>query len=254
MSANTRGETYAVEAVTQEDVLRAGQPFQTARDWLAWILTFAQTPLDQQSHDRIEQARVTFLAFLWSPQGPGLDFAALPSEQGLPPVPGVPEEPLAELPSVEELRETHGLLRNAIEHLLAGQPYDFGPATHARKRLVTLHGLPWVIEVDDSAITAEPFPIQVRWSFGQLINYLSRAWMEQRHASPYLRECPAPIPRKPGACGRWFVGRGDQRYCSAVCQNRESSRAARARKADTQPPRLRGRPRKTPPPSTAASR
>jgi hypothetical protein len=44
-----------------------------------------------------------------------------------------------------------------------------------------------------------------------------------------LRECPAPLPRDEEVCGVWFVAkRPKQEYCSATCQSRASTRAARA--------------------------
>ena len=45
----------------------------------------------------------------------------------------------------------------------------------------------------------------------------------------FLKECPAPLPRDEEACGVWFVAkRPKQEYCSATCQSRASTRAARA--------------------------
>jgi hypothetical protein len=50
-----------------------------------------------------------------------------------------------------------------------------------------------------------------------------------RMTGSLLKECPAPLPRDEEACGVWFVARRPkQEYCSATCQTRASTRAARA--------------------------
>ncbi len=49
-------------------------------------------------------------------------------------------------------------------------------------------------------------------------------------AGHLLKECPAPAPRGDAGevCGNWFVAkRPNQEYCSATCQTRASTRAAR---------------------------
>lgn len=231
-------------SVAQETIEQVLRRFRTSREWLAWILRFAQTPFHQHSPTAIEEARAVFLAFLQSPRGPGLDFSGHPL--GLPSDPNVSYEMRTGLsPSVDDIGEVHRILREAIEHILTKTPCDFGRHT-VHDRLTTRMGVPWI--GDDYAVTAEPFPIQVRWSFARLINYLSRAWIdrERTHSQPYIRECPAPIPRQQGICGTWFVGRGDQTYCSAACQNRGSTKQSRTRQTATQPKRPRGRPRKSP--------
>lgn len=45
-----------------------------------------------------------------------------------------------------------------------------------------------------------------------------------------LHECPAPKPRSDEICGKWFVGRSDQRFCSSTCQVRQATREMRERK------------------------
>jgi hypothetical protein len=64
-----------------------------------------------------------------------------------------------------------------------------------------------------------------------------------RHG-PLIKEWQAPRPRtRTGEhCGRWFVGRPDQTYCSLPCQNRAGTRRVRARHNAPGP---RARPRGT---------
>jgi len=50
---------------------------------------------------------------------------------------------------------------------------------------------------------------------------------------PLVRICGAPKARGHGErCGRLFVGRPNQVYCTALCQNRATTRAVRARRAE----------------------
>jgi hypothetical protein len=241
MAMDTTENTLTAEMVGMDDIERARQGLRSDRDWLAWLLAFAQTPLDEQPSEAIKEAQVRFLTFLLTARGPGLG-----SHGRWPPGPTEDDKPRYSLPSREEISAIHERLRTAIEHILAGQPHDFGHYA-VRTRLVTFDGVPWVIEEPEDAITTRSYPDQVQWTFGRLLTHLSREWNahEHKHPLPYIRECPGPVPRQPGICGRWFVGRGDQRYCSPVCQNRGATRAARARQAETRPKRPRGRPRKS---------
>lgn len=47
--------------------------------------------------------------------------------------------------------------------------------------------------------------------------------------SHLVKSCPAPAlrSRKGELCGRWFVGRPNQTYCTSICQNRATTRTSR---------------------------
>ncbi len=75
-------------------------------------------------------------------------------------------------------------------------------------------------EIHDEVESDETWELRARVVLGRAIG----------KAGHLLKECPAPAPRgEPGdTCGTWFVAkRPNQEYCSATCQSRASTRAAR---------------------------
>jgi hypothetical protein len=85
-------------------------------------------------------------------------------------------------------------------------------------------------------------PHEATYALARLLLELDHDLREAGYQGPLIKACPAPKIRGAAEdpCGRWFVGRPNQRYCSSQCQNRAATRATRARASTKAPERKRG--------------
>ena len=125
--------------------------------------------------------------------------------------PGKPKS----LPSEEELSETHARFRQIIRSLTSEHRQAIiarGTVVvgcNAKRSWSTIDHTDEDVVATDAAVT------------------LGRLLAREGHR---VKSCPAPVTvgkEDPEPCGRWFVGRPNQRCCSPKCANRASTRAAR---------------------------
>jgi hypothetical protein len=84
-------------------------------------------------------------------------------------------------------------------------------------------------------------PDEATYALARLLLELDHDLREAGYQGPLIKACPAPKVRGAAEdlCGRWFVGRPNQRYCSSQCQNRAATRATRTRASTKAPERKR---------------
>jgi hypothetical protein len=195
------------ETADHEQVLAAGARLGPRRKRLQWAVQFAQEPLDQLSPGRWYDLRRDLKGFLsW---GPGIS------------------GPDVELPTDQEIREIQQDFREIIAKVWRGESVWIG-RYDTEIYLMPIKGKLHLIE-DKQLITLSD-PRQARYVFALLLDHVGRDFREAGYDGPIIKACRAPKPRvRTGEdCGRWFVGRPNQVYCSPLCQNRASTRSFRA--------------------------
>jgi hypothetical protein len=180
----------------------------TRGEWLDWAMAFAQANLDRLMPGRRHDLRRQLKQFLMA-QGPGVS--------------GSPEVPL---PSEAQLRTAQRAFAEMIESILVGKAVHLGYYA-LEVRVSVRDGIPSLIEFLD--IGALPDEGQAQYAFARLLSRVGRDFCDAGYEGPLIKACRAPKPRRKEPCGKWFVGRPNQRFCSPHCQNRAGSRASRAR-------------------------
>jgi hypothetical protein len=203
---------------------RAQQQLLGKRQRLVWAVAFAQEPLSQLSPGRLYDLRLEFTVFLvWAG---GRSFVGQSNEVAL--------------PSVEELDAAQAGFSQIIACVVKGEDILVG---HYAVTL-TLRAKNGRAHLSEGLNLKEvTVPEQARYGLARVLGELDRALMEAGYLGPIIKACPAPKVRGADAepCGRWFVGRPNQVYCSSQCQTRAASRATRARASSEIPETKRGR-------------
>jgi hypothetical protein len=226
------------EFVTDEELDQFEARLFPRRRRLTWAVDFAQEDIEQLSPGRLYDLQCELRTFLLFGGG------SLPTSSG--------EYPL---PTKEDLRATQTAWVQMITMLLEGREQETLGVYHVRVFFGGRHGRPSVMEVLQHA----SIPEQARYALGQLLRESEQDRIEAAHhfpgestigellrplepEGPLIKACPAAKVRGSAqdTCGRWFVGRPNQRYCSPQCQNRAATRATRARASTKTPDRKRG--------------
>lgn len=177
-----------------ETVSKAYEAFGGKRGRLTWALDFAQEDLAGAPPDRLATLRLQLTAF---------------TEQAI----------TGELFSEDELRAAHAEFRRIIAGFVGPQHMVEIRHPEAVVRIGrTPRGRYRHLELGPDMFTAP-----------QAVDTLTVLLADQD--LPEAKACRAP--KRWGAwdevCGRWFAGRPNQTYCSALCQNRATTRATRIR-------------------------
>jgi hypothetical protein len=211
------------ETVSQWVFRQVGRAFLKKRDRLGWAVSLAQEPLAQCSPGRMYDLRIELAAFL--AYGGGWRFG------------GDGDMPL---PTIEELHAAQGEFTPIIGGVVQGESRTLGPYP-ATMHIRAQNGRATVRELLD--LKQVSLPLQAGYALGRLLGELDRDLMAAGYLGPVIKVCPAPQARGTAAepCGRWFVGRPNQVYCSSQCQNRAATRATRARASSEISETKRGR-------------
>jgi hypothetical protein len=168
---------------------------------MAWAVDFAQTDLDALSSGRLHDLAVELIAFeYWG----GKDMLG---QHGL---------GFAYIPGKEDLRIVQEEFCSIFHRCFHSKGFSLG---QFEMSLFVIPAVGRVVKHVNSRTTQ---------GHQHAIALLTLAMLFDTYL-PLLKECPAPKPRsrKGETCGRWFVGRPNQTYCSPLCQNRATTRSAR---------------------------
>jgi hypothetical protein len=200
---------------TQADIRQAEARMGIKRHAVGWAVAYAQEELDRLSPGQLLDRRLELKAFLG--YAPPLGIST--------------RDGVIKLPT----DETVAAIQQAFAQLLAGvrrgETVPLGRYTMDTS-LLWFRGKPHFVQMPN--LVDQPEVYQARYGLARLIDELYR---EGR----MIKECPAPKPRAKGGerCGRWFVGRPNQTYCSPACRNLANTRGRRAKQ---QPNRRRRTP------------
>jgi hypothetical protein len=216
------------DTVSSRVLRQAGQAILGKRRRLIWAVHFAQEPLDQLSPGRLYDLRLELTAFLtWGGGRPGVGF----------------DEYL--LVTEDDLRATQAEFAHIIAGVLQVQTIPIGEfpvkmQLGANKGRVSLS--------ETLNLNMVPVALQARYGLARALGDVDRDLMEAGYGGPIIKACPAPKVRGKGEekCGRWFIGRPNQVYCSGQCQNRAATRATRARASAETSETKRGRRKQRP--------
>ena len=224
------------EFVTTGELGQLGRPLFPRRRRLTWALDFAQEDIGQLSPGRLYDLRCELLAFLLLGGGN----ISMSAGKFL-------------LPTEDDLRATQTAWVHMITIMLEGGEQETLGVYQVRVLFAGGHGRARV----DEFLQHASIPEQARYALGRLLRESEHDLKEATQHfpgestlgeffrpiapdGPLIKACPAPKVRGRAqeTCGRWFVGRPNQRYCSSQCQNRAATRATRERA--TAPERKRG--------------
>lgn len=169
---------------------------------LAWAVAFTTEDLNRLSGRGLLRRQVELMAFA-EPQ------PTFSPKRGA-------REPI---PSVDELRRAQQRLRSILEAFV-----NYGRAELGQGRVVVgrTASSTWLT----TQPTLDDLETDATFTLGRLLEVEGRR----------VKRCEAPShvrrrePAKP--CGRWFVGRPNQRHCSPRCANLASTRSARFGRAE----------------------
>ncbi len=198
------------ETAEGKDVLAAMWKFREMgkRGRLKWAVQFAQEDFDGLTPGRMTDLRLELTAF--SENAAGSLGIAMPDE--------------VELVTDIEIQATKQRFQNAITTILKGGIFETDPYENVRY-LVGVHS-------DDAPLIAGTSFLYLdlgthRLSTSERATHeLTFCLGENAHL---VKECLAPKPRSKTdeKCGRWYVGRANQNFCSPQCQNRASTQISR---------------------------
>ena len=199
---------------SREDVLKRAAAVYPERKRVEWAVAYAQEDLEAMRPGRREDVRQELQMYLASVVGLG-------SYDGM-----------VELPTDEEMREIRQALDEIVQSVLDKRPVHIGQY-HATLELIPMtdEGRPYLLNSGQHAMQ------KVELARYALATMIAKLWAEGHR----IKCCPAMKPRaKAGElCGRWFVGRPNQRFCSPRCQNRAGTRASRKNRERARRRRLR---------------
>jgi hypothetical protein len=185
-----------------EDVLKRAAEVYPERKRIEWAVDYAQEDLEAMRPGRREDVRQELKMYLASVVGLGS------------------YDDKVELPSDEEMRDIREALHEIVQSVLDEHPVHIGQY-HATLELIPMNdaGRPILYNTGQHAMT------NVELARYALATMIAQLWVEGHR----IKCCPALKPRaKAGElCGRWFVGRRNQRFCSPRCQNRAGTRVSR---------------------------
>jgi len=207
----TKATTDSFDTFIETVELTKGRIGRTRRDRLAWVVRKVQEDPRTMTPPDVENLRLELAVFV-SARGlrPYGETGSISGKSGQ-----------VDQPTEAEARTMLERMGEMVQHAVNREPV---PVAQVRGgltlRWMDFEGKQWW---------------QRDWS-----DFRTLSWEEQAaHAvaellereGHFLKECPAPAIRaKQGeTCGLWFVAnRPRQEYCSATCQSRASTRAARA--------------------------
>jgi hypothetical protein len=199
---------------SREDVLKRAAAVYPERKRVEWAVAYAQEDLEAIRPGRREDLRQELQMYLASVVGLG-------SYDGM-----------VELPTDEEMWEIRQALDEIVQSVLGKRPVHIGQY-HATLELIPMtdEGRPYLLNSGQHAMQ------KVELARYALATMIAKLWAEGHR----IKCCPALKPRaKAGElCGRWFVGRPNQRFCSPRCQNRAGTRASRKNRERARRRRLR---------------
>jgi hypothetical protein len=202
-----------------EAVMQARERLLPIRKRFAWAVEFAQVPLGDLSPGKLLDLNLELTAFAGWAVGTVGERA-----KGI------------HLYTDEEMHQTQQEFCRILGGALDGQRVLVGSYQ------TTLVALKWhdgrTIVIEDIGLHDRPRPDQAVYVLGQLLKDNAA-----RPKPDAIRVCQAPKPRGASGeeCGRWFVGRPDQEFCSPACRNLYNTRATRARKQQGSPGKRRVR-------------
>jgi hypothetical protein len=185
-----------------EDVLKRAVAVYPERKRVEWAVAYAQEDLGAMRPGRREDVRQELRMYLASVVGLGS------------------RDNMVELPTDEEMEEIRQALHEIVQSVLEKRPVPIGQY-HATLELIPMtdEGRPYLLNSGQHAMQ------KVELARYALATLIAKLWAEGHR----IKCCPALKPRaKAGElCGRWFVGRPNQRFCSPRCQNRAGTRESR---------------------------
>jgi hypothetical protein len=186
-----------------EEIDRATARLRPKRRRLEWAVRFAQEALEELSPGQLLDRRLEVKAFLGYRMGVGGDPEAIRP------------------PSDADMRAIQDECARIIAGLLRRESVPLGEY-RVTMSLSFFRGRPHFSR-DEGMFTMTEL-VHARYLLGELIAEL---WQEGH----VIKVCPAPKPRAPAetSCGRWFVGRPNQRFCSTACRNLANNRKTRQR-------------------------
>jgi hypothetical protein len=201
------------DTATFQEIMKARLRLNGRRQRWAWAVQFAQEPLDGLSRGKKDDLRLELTAFAdWA----GGTF----TERGK-------DIPLF---TDEDIHHTQRRFKQIVDSLFDNGSAKLGPY-HQDLGIMTKDGIMYLTRQEGAR---EMGAVErAVYALGLLLN--------ENEDLP--KACPAPKAR--GAegeqCGRRFVGRPNQVYCTALCQNRATTRAARAKQSSSTGARERRR-------------
>jgi hypothetical protein len=207
---------------TQEDIRQAEARVGVKRHAVAWAVAYAQEQLGRLSPGQLLDRRHELKAFLG--YAPPLGISSRGGAVKL------PTDETMEATQQEFVRIIAGVRRGETVHLgryTMTTSLIWAQRSRSPKRQPCFSQMPDLID--------QPEVYQASHGLARLIDELYR---EGR----MIKECPAPKPRSGTheRCGRWFVGRPNQTYCSPACRNLANTRGRRAKQQPNRPRRTPG--------------
>jgi hypothetical protein len=209
---------------TIEEINQAAVRVGVRQHRLEWVVRFAKEELDTLSPGQMLDRRLELKAFFMYSQGIG----------------GNPEA--MKLPTDETMQAIQQSFADIIARVLQGEPVHLGQYTMTTSLIwMPLWGrhhrgtkrTPRFVQMPERTILTEQ-ELEVYQAKNGLARLIDELYREGR----IIRVCEAPKPRAKAEerCGRWFVGRPNQTFCSPACRNLANTRATRAKQ---RPPRRR---------------
>jgi hypothetical protein len=214
------------ETISSLALRPAAQVLLGKRQRLAWAVELAQESLEQLSPGRLYDRRLELTAFLaW---GGGRLFVGPYYYYDV------------ALCTKEEVKDAQEEFIRILTGIVSGEEIAVGEYTlrltlrrAGNCRVSLREGL----DLNEVKVRE-----QAAYGLARVLAEIDHDMSDAGDAGPMVRVCPAPKPRARGGevCGRWFVGRPNQVYCSSQCQNRAATRATRSRASTTAPGAAQG--------------
>jgi hypothetical protein len=191
--------------MTPEQVHQAQKRIGNRRGRVAWAVRFAQETLDELSPGQQLDRRNELKAFLGYGPVSGISYSEGSTD--------APTDKAMQAVQEEFARVIGGVLRKETVHF---DEYKMAPS------LIWFGNKLRFVQMPDHIEQSEAY--QAGYGLAGLIDDLYREGRE-------IKVCDAPKPRAPAEerCGRWFVGRPNQTFCSPACRNLANTRATRAK-------------------------
>jgi hypothetical protein len=206
----------------REEILQAAARVGTRQHRLEWAVRFAQEDVGALSPGQRLDRRLEVLAFLMLSSGIG----------------GHPEA--IALPTDAEMQTIQQDFTRIIDATLHQQRIDLGQH-NVSTQLIWMPGprgirpKPRYVEIPEPGME----PRETYYARRGMARLVAEMYDEGRR----IKVCDAPKPRTRAAerCGRRFVGRPNQTYCSPACRNLANTRATRAKRQQKRRRRTSGK-------------
>jgi hypothetical protein len=207
------------KTATMNDIHQAAARVGVRQHRLEWAVQFAQKDLMELSPGQRLDRGIEVKAFLMYSRGVG----------------GDPEK--IHLPGDEIMQAVQRAFAHIIERVLRQEPVDLGQDIMTTS-LMWIQGKPRFAQIPD--LNRRPLEqLEVYQASCGLAMLIDAMYEEGR----LIKVCGAPKPRSKTAerCGRWFVGRPNQTFCSPACRNLANTRATRAKQQQKTRRRISGK-------------